>query len=120
MSASRPRYVLSPGASADIDHILRWTALTFGEQARDRYETLIFQCLRDVADDAHRIGSYPIQGLKSAARTYHLRFSRDRVSNRNERVHNPRHVVVHRSRQDDAVEIIRVLHERMDPELHVE
>jgi len=120
MSSPRPKYVLSPSANADIEDVLRWTASAFGENARDRYEILIFQSLKDIVDDAHRIGSYAVEGLKSAARTYHVRFSRDRVSNRNERVHKPRHVLVYRTRQDDVVEIIRVLHERMDPDLHVQ
>lgn len=57
--------------------------------------------------------------IAQAARTYHLRHSRDHVDDTVGRVRRPRHFLLYRMRSDGDVEIARVLHDRMDLERHL-
>jgi toxin ParE1/3/4 len=106
-------YRLSPQAEQDIEAILDWTHEEFGEKARRRYEALLTRAIMDVVEDPERTGSLARPEIAAAARTYHLRYSRDRVKKSIGRVHRPRHFLVNRTR-DDQVEIGRVLHDGMD------
>lgn len=67
----------------------------------------------DIAADPDRAGSHDRPELTDAARTYHLRRSRDRVGKAVGRVHRRRHFLLYRVR-DGRVEIGRVLHDGMD------
>jgi hypothetical protein len=71
----------------------------FGETAALRYATLVAQALRDIGEDPER-HEFMIEG----ARTYHLEFSRKRVSGR--RVKDPRYFLIYR-RRGDLVEVAR-------------
>jgi len=114
-----PRFIISPTAERDIESILAWTHEQFGLQGRLRYEALVVRAMLDVADDPQRAGSHTRPEIAAAARTYHLRRSRDRVDAAIGRVHRPRHFLLYRSRDDGRVEIGRVLHEHMDLEQHL-
>jgi len=67
------RFRISPQAERDIEAILRWTHETFGEKARLRYEALLIQANRDVAENPDRAGSRNRSEITPTARTYHLR-----------------------------------------------
>ena len=76
----------------------------FGEAASLRYSALIRQALFDIGADPERPGSKErpeimIQG----ARTYHLEFSRSRVSGST--VKEPRHFLLYRRREDGVIEV---------------
>lgn len=114
-----PRYVISPAAERDIESILAWTHEHFGSEGRLRYEALIVRAILDVTDHPGRAGSRTRPEIASAARTYHLRHSRDRVDAAIGRVRRPRHFLLFRIRDDGRVEIGRVLHERMDFARHL-
>src|SRR5262249_42653346 len=110
------RYRISPQAEQDIQAILTRTHVEFGEKARLRYEALLTRAIMDVAEDAERPGSHDRPELAVAARTYHLRHSRDRVKKSIGRVQRPRHFLLYRTSRDGEVEIGRVLHDSMDLE----
>jgi len=110
------RFILAPAAEGDIEQILAWSHLQFGEEARLRYEALLIRAIQDVVDEPDRVGSHMRPEIAPAARTYHLRHSRDRVSPDRSRVSRPRHFLLYRTRPDGAVEIARVLHDSMDLE----
>lgn len=114
-----PRYVLAPAAQADIEAILAWSHDQFGELARLRYEALLVQSILDVVDDPGRAGSFRRPEIAEAARTYHLRHSRDRVDAVSGRVRHPRHFLLYRASTDGRVEIARVLHDSMDLDRHL-
>ncbi|MGZ3383204.1 MAG: hypothetical protein ACXVBB_23545 [Isosphaeraceae bacterium] len=57
--------------------------------------------------------------IAAAARTYHLRNSRDRVKKSIGRVQRPRHFLLYRTTDDGKVEIGRVLHDGMDLTRHL-
>ena len=55
--------------------------------------------------------------LSSSLRSLHLRHARK--SSREEMVESPVHVVFYKATEADLIEIIRVLHERMEPSLRI-
>ena len=55
----------------------------------------------------------------AAARTYHLRHSRDHVSAAIGKVRQPRHFLLYRIRGDGQVEIGRILHDGMELKRHL-
>ncbi|MGO9271697.1 MAG: type II toxin-antitoxin system RelE/ParE family toxin [Terriglobia bacterium] len=89
-SGARPQIVLAPAARRDIREALKWSEEKFGSRAAQRYRALLKQALRDIAADPERPGSTERAELSSGARTYHLRFSRDRAR-AGGAVKNPRH-----------------------------
>ena len=114
-----PRFILAPAAERDIEQILAWSHEQFGELARLRYEELLVCAIQDVVADPERAGSHHRPEITSAARTYHLRNSREHVSRAEGRVLRPRHFLLYRTLPDGQVEIGRVLHESMDLERHL-
>ena len=58
--------------------------------------------------------------MKKGARTYHIRFSRDRAKTAIGVVHDPRHFILYRQREDGSViDIARVLHDGRDLNRHI-
>lgn len=109
-------YLVSSEAQRGIASILAWTEEHFGEDARLRYKALIVQGLNDLADDPARAGTQARSEIGPQAHTYHLRHSRRRLKRTIGRVKRPRHFLLFRIREDGAVDvdIVRVLHDRMD------
>ena len=66
-----------------------------------------------------RTGSHDRPEIAAAARTYHLRNSRDRVRKSIGRVQRLRHFLLYRTTDDGKVEIGRVLHAGMDLTRHL-
>jgi len=108
------QYAISPAAQEDIESILAWTHENFGERARLRYKSIIAQALNDVAEDPTRAGTQVRSEVDYQARTYHLRHSRRRVKDVAGTVKNPRHFILFRVQHGGVVEIVRLLHDRMD------
>jgi toxin ParE1/3/4 len=114
-----PHSVISPAAEQDIESILAWTHRQFGLQGRLRYEALLVRAILDVTESPDRPGSQARPEIATAARTYHLCHSRDRVDDAAGRVRRPRHFLLYRTRDDGRVEIGHVIHERMDLARHL-
>jgi toxin ParE1/3/4 len=118
--AKRPRlqvHVTGP-ARRDINAIVKWSFQEFGEAAARRYEALIQQALCDVGSDPERPGSKERPDLMiEGARTYHLEFSRSRVSGPS--VKEPRHFLLYRRRADGTVEVAPILHDGRDLARHL-
>lgn len=111
-----PSLRLSHAAETDIVQILAWSHEQFGPAARERYEALIAAALNDVAD-RDMLGSVARPDLGEGIHTRHLRQSRARSTGAT--VHQPRHFVVFRV-DEDAVVIVRVLHDAMDLPRHLD
>lgn len=107
-------YLIAPEAQRDIDAIFVWTTQTFGVRPAYRYETLILRAMSDVANDPERPGSIPIVEVAPDMRIYHLRHSRNRAAAAGDRVKNPRHFLMYRFVGGAPIEVIRMLHDRMD------
>ena len=116
-----PKAVLSPEARRDLRDALRWSETKFGHDAQMRYEALIVQALRDIESESDRHGSIDRSEIMiKGARTYHIRFSRDRAKAAFGVVHNPRHFILYRYRRDrNVIDIARVLHDGRDLQRHL-
>ena len=98
----------------DIESCLLWSAENFGIPAAHRYRVLLEVALLAIVEDPDLHGSKLIEGFDDKVRLYHLRHSRKVASVGGLIVKNPRHFIVYRATDDGAIELLRVLHERMD------
>ncbi len=112
------KVILAPAARRDIREALKWSEEKFGSRAAQRYRALLKQALRDIAANPERPGSTERPELSSDARTYHLRFSRDRARATGA-VKNPRHFLLYRRSDEGVIEVARVLHDARDLERHL-
>jgi toxin ParE1/3/4 len=97
---------------------LKWSEEKFGSRAAQRYRALLKQALRDIAADPERPGSMERPELITGARTYHLRFSRDRARVSGP-VRNPRHFLLYRRNDEGVIEVARGLHDARDLARHL-
>ena len=116
-----PKAILSPEARRDLRDALTWSETKFGHDAKMRYEALIVQALRDIESEPARHGSIERSEIMiKGARTYHIRFSRDRAKTALGVVHNPRHFILYRRREDrNVIDIGRILHDGRDLQRHL-
>ncbi|KJZ52949.1 type II toxin-antitoxin system RelE/ParE family toxin [Pseudomonas sp. C 49-2] len=114
-----PQYRISNAARADIVDILRLSQTQFGDQARQRYQALILTALQALASTPYCIGSHDRDELAPGLRSYHLTYSRQQVKHPHGRVKSPRHIVFYRVANDALIEVVRLLHDAMEVQLHL-
>ncbi|MBD8594651.1 MULTISPECIES: type II toxin-antitoxin system RelE/ParE family toxin [unclassified Pseudomonas] len=118
-----PQYRISNAARADIVDILRLSQTQFGDQARQRYQALILAALQALADTPYRIGSRDRDRdrdeLAPGLRSYHLIYSRQQAKQTHGTVKSPRHIVFYRVANDHVIEVVRLLHDAMEVQLHL-
>jgi toxin ParE1/3/4 len=113
-----PQFEVTAPARRDIAAILKRSLREFGEAAALRYRTLIRQGLIDIEADPERPGSKERPEIMArGVRTYHLEFSRSRVSG--SRVKEPRHFLLYRCRADGVIEVARILDDARDLQRHL-
>jgi len=112
------KFRLSLDAEADLIDILRFTQVRFGEGARRRYQGLLRAAFVSVAVEPERIGSLDREQLAAGLRSLHLLYCRS--ESQSGRVDRPRHVVFYRLGNDQVVEIVRILHDAMEVERHLQ
>ena len=88
-----------------------------GREARTRYEALLLAALRRVARDPEGLSTIARQDLRPGIRSFHIRHSRSESSEAP--VGDPVHAIFYRAVTPGLVEIVRVLHERMEPSRHM-
>jgi toxin ParE1/3/4 len=111
------RYRLSEPAKADILAILRRSEKVHGKDARARYRALLTAAMRCVAVDPDGPLTTDCRRLAPGARSLHIRRCRDH--SREARVASPVHVIFYRVLQPGTIEIMRMLHERMEASRHI-
>jgi toxin ParE1/3/4 len=111
------RYRLTRSARRDIDSILRTSEERHGREARIRYAVLLLAAMRRVAEDPQGRSTLDRSELRPGIRSFHIRHSRG--ESREGPVANPVHVIFYRAVRPGLVEIVRVLHDRMEPKRHV-
>jgi toxin ParE1/3/4 len=109
-----PEFRLSAVARRQIAHILARSERDFGVMMRERYATLLVTAIRDVAADPGRPGSRAEPAVDADLRTYHLGHSRNHVPVAAGRVRKPRHALVFRMAADGVVNILGIVHDRMN------
>jgi toxin ParE1/3/4 len=111
------RYRLSRLAEDDLLRILSTSEERWGVEARRRYAAIIAAAMRKVADDPKGPTTRDCTKLFTGIRSIHLRHVR--VRGEVEHVRHPVHIIYYRAIAPDLVEIVRVLHERMEPTRHI-
>ncbi len=104
-------YRLLAGAEDDIDRILLKSASDWGIPAASRYNRLMLASFEAVGNGPMLTGSTEVSKV-AGVRVYPLRHAR-RLVEPDQRIGEPRHIVVYRVARDGIVEIIGVAHDRM-------
>jgi toxin ParE1/3/4 len=112
------RFRLSLLAQADVAQILGTSAELWGLQGRRRYEALLAASMRKVAAEPEGPTTRDRGDLSQGIRSFHLRHARSGAAEA--KVRRPVHVLYYRVIRRGLVEIVRVLHERMEPSRHIE
>lgn len=107
------RFRISAPAREDLASILAASMERWGDRGRARYAALLTTAMQAIARDPMGPNTRDRDELHRGVRSFHLRSVRKAHA-----VHAPVHVVFFRS-VGDIVEIVRVLHERMEPSVHV-
>ncbi len=111
------RYRLSGPAKTDIASILRTSEIQYGHDARVRYRGLMTAAMRRIADAPEGRATMDRSELLTGLRSLHIRHSRN--ESQEAPVGEPVHVIFYRSVEPDLIEIVRVLHDRMEPSRHM-
>jgi toxin ParE1/3/4 len=112
------RYRLSEPAKADIASLLRASEKMYGADARIRYRALLTAAMRRIAAQPQGRSTDDRSEIFAGVRSFHVRNSRG--ESREAPVGDPVHVIFYRAAEPGVIEIVRVLHERMQPSRHIE
>ena len=100
-------------ARTDLIEIL-WTSFDrWGEDGKARYESLLEAAIEELGANPEHLMSKDCHELAPRLRSFHLRHV-----GRDLGVKAPVHVIYYR-RTRSAIVIVRVLHERMEPSMHL-
>jgi toxin ParE1/3/4 len=113
-----PRFRLSFAARRDLSRLLAASEESWGREARDRYAALLVAAMQQVALEPQGRTTRDRAHLAPGLRSFHLRHTR--IASQGAAVQHPVHVLYYRALLPDAVEIVRVLHERMEPSRQLE
>ncbi|SMH63027.1 type II toxin-antitoxin system RelE/ParE family toxin [Azospirillum agricola] len=109
-------YRLTRLAEQDVADILRASARRFGPVQRDRYAALIERAALMIAEQPARPGSRPRDELADGVRSFHVELAAGR---RGAASHTLYYVPGSSIGLADAVLVLRVLHDAMEPGLHL-
>ncbi|WFU73227.1 type II toxin-antitoxin system RelE/ParE family toxin [Bradyrhizobium sp. CB2312] len=108
MAERRWRVRLGAAAEVDFANILKWTAENFGARQARVYRDTLIQAIGELADGPDAAGSKARDEIMSGLRTLHVARRGRRGS----------HFLMYRA-ADRTIEIVRILHDRMDLQRHV-
>lgn len=114
---SRVMVRISPQACVDIADTLRFTEVRLGESVRNRYQDLLQTTFHSIAEQPTLPASMMRDELSPGLRSLHLSFNVMKVADG--RLLRPRHIVFYRTGTDQAVEILRILHDAMEVAQHL-
>lgn len=94
-------FYLTHAAKTDLKEIGRYTRKQWGAAQRDKYLTMLDGCFQDLA--AQPLRGQDCSDIRAGYRKYNA----------------GSHVIFYRQASDAAIEIVRILHGRMDTERHL-
>ena len=109
-------YRLTEAAEGDIEALAAYTYENFGEGALDRYLGLMDAVVRKLRNDPECPG---VREMEEGMKKYHLSSCKGSARVKSGIVKNPRHLIFFRV-EGGILEIVRVLHESVDFERHLE
>jgi toxin ParE1/3/4 len=107
---------LTPQAARDIDQILDYTLNAFGISQFRRYQSLLNQAIADIAETPLRGGSKKRAELGDNHRSWHIQLTGKRQGSAS-------HIIFYYCLSPDPatdIVVLRILHESMDPKLHMD
>ena len=112
------RFRLARPAQIDLANILATSAERWGAGGRQRYAAVLAAAMRQVADQPEGPLTKKRPELRSGIRSFHVRYARR--SPEGATVWKVVHLLYYRVAEESVIEIIRVLHERMEPSRHLD
>ena len=112
------QFRLARPAQLDLANILSASAARWGAEGQQRYAAVLAAAMRRVAAEPDGPLTRTRPDLRSRIRSFHVRHAGR--SDAAARVARPGHVLYYRVAKDGAIEIVRVLHERMEPSRHLD
>jgi toxin ParE1/3/4 len=111
------RFRLSSLARADLAQILATSLERWEIEGQRRCAAVLAAAMRKVAAEPQAPTTRNRRELSRGIRSFHLRHAL--VGRMETKVRGPVHVLYYRVVRPDLVEIVRVLHERMEPGRHI-
>ena len=109
MAEQRWRIRLGSAAEVDFANILKWTTENFGARRSRIYRDTLIQTIGELANGPHVAGSRPRDEILAGLRTLHVARRGRRGS----------HFLMYRPASNSTIEIVRILHDRMDLRRHI-
>jgi toxin ParE1/3/4 len=99
------------GAAAEVDfaNILKWTTENFGARQSRVYRDTILRALGELTNGPDVAGSKAREEIMPGLRTLHVA----------RRGHRGSHFLMYRATPNGTIEIVRILHDRMDFQRHL-
>jgi toxin ParE1/3/4 len=107
------RFRISGPAREDLANALARSLELWGDEAEDRYSAVLVAALRMIVRDPAGPLTRDRSELAPNIRSLHVKHAR-----RGTAVRDPVHVVFYRA-TGSMIEVVRVLHQRMEPTLHL-
>jgi toxin ParE1/3/4 len=111
------RIRLSQPARADVERILAVSAERWGSDGQRRYIDLLTTAMRKLIAEPQGPGTRDRSELLPGIRSFHIRHAR--TSDPRARVRHPVHILYYRIVEPNLIEVVRVLHDRMEPGRHM-
>jgi toxin ParE1/3/4 len=109
MAERRWRVRLGAAAEVDFANILKWTTENFGARQSRAYRDTLVRAIGELADGPNVPGSRARDEIMAGLRTLHVTRRGRRGS----------HFLMYRAAPNSTIEIVRILHDRMDLRRHV-
>ena len=109
MAEQRWRVRLGAAAEVDFANILKWTTENFGARQCRVYRDTLVQAIGELAGGFNVAGSKARDEIMAGLRTLHVARRGRRGS----------HFLMYRATPNNTIEIVRILHDRMDLQRHV-
>ena len=109
MAERRWRVRLGAAAEVDFANILKWTAENFGARQSRVYRDTLVKAIGELAGGPDAADSKARDDIMAGLRTLHIA----------RRGHRGSHFLMYRAAPNSTIEIVRILHHRMDLRRHV-
>ncbi len=109
-------YLVADAAKLDFKAVLKETKELFGTRQRAVYKRLISKSVTMIADEPARGGSWDRSGIVPGLRAFHLEHAAGRSGAASHALY---YAVEHLADGSQRVVILRLLHEVMEPKLHI-
>jgi toxin ParE1/3/4 len=109
MAERRWRVRLGAAAELDFANILKWTTENFGVRQSRVYRNTLVQAIGELTDGPDVVGSRTRDEIVPGLRTLHVARHGRRGS----------HFLMYRIAPRGTIEIVRILHDRMDIQRHI-